>query len=631
MEPRRIGIVRVSPAGVLVAADDAAAAITGFASPDALVAAGSAIPLEEALAEARAARAAPAPASYERTWQGPAGEDRCTRVLLMPIGRGAGGGLDHFQAVVEELDPRSCHVPASSVGFVESLLDGLPNPVFVKDERHRWVLLNAAACRFIGHDRGELLGRSDFEFFPPEEARVFWEKDDAVFANGGINENEERFTDASGRTHVIVTRKTLHVDAQGRRFLLGVITDITALREATEQLQASHHLLEVRIAQRTAELSSANALLREHDAQRAAFLNLLGHELRNPISAIATSAALMDRLPGGSPAVARARAVVGRQVGHLTRLCDDLLDSARLAHGKLELHLRVVDLSAVLANLCDDLRAPFDDRDVALSFEAPGEPLPVKADETRLAQAFGNLIHNALKFTPTGGRVDVTLRRHPGGAEVVVRDTGAGIPPEELEHVFEPFVQASGSPGSALGGLGIGLPLAKGLLEAHGGTLAARSEGEGRGVEMRAVLPLATAAPRPEPGGPAPSPRPGLRVVLIEDDRDFGETLAELLRLEGYRVDVATSGSAGVDLARSLRPDAVVCDLGLPGLDGYAVARSLRSDPALADARLVALSGFAHPEAAGRALEAGFDAHLPKPPSLARLEELLGGPAHPPR
>jgi PAS domain S-box-containing protein len=530
--------------------------------------------------------------------------------------------------VVEEVDPQSSRAPASSVGFVESLLDGLPNPLFVKDERHRWVLLNAAMGEFMGHPRHELIGKSDFDFFPPEEARVFWEKDDLVFAYGGINENEERFTDAAGETHIIVTRKTIHRDAQGRRFLLGVITDITALRRATEQLRASRDELEDRVRERTAQLSSANALLREHDAERAAFLNVLGHELRNPISAISASSAILARRPPGSQEVTRAHAIIGRQVGHLSRLCDDLLDVARLARGKLEIHRETLDLGRVVEDLCEDHRTAFERRGIELSFEQSGGETWIDADETRLAQSIGNVLHNAMKFTPSGGRVEVTVGRSQDRARVTVRDTGVGVPPEQIERLFEPFTQADGG-GARQGGLGIGLAIARGLVEAHGGEIEARSEGPGSGFELTVLLPLAAQPARPAEREARPSPSRDLSIVLIEDDRDVRDSLADLLRSEGYRVSVAPDAGSGVALARSLHPDAILCDLGLPDADGCEVARRIRSDPddAVARSRLIALSGFARPEDVQRAHAAGFDAHLPKPPSLRAVEALVARPA----
>jgi PAS domain S-box-containing protein len=512
---------------------------------------------------------------------------------------------------------------SETTAFVESLIEGLPNPVFVKDEQHRWVLLNAACCRFMGRSREELIGKSDFDFFPPEEARVFWAKDDEVFASGAMNENEEAFTDSAGCTHVIITRKTVLQNAQGRRFLLGVITDITALREASEELRASRDLLEERVRQRTAELSEANAHLREQQAHRAAFMDMLGHELRNPLSAIQTSSTLLRRAPAGSPAAVRAREVVERQLRHLTRLCDDLLDAARLAHGKLDLHRRPLDLVPAVRTICEDHRPQFDARGIALAFEACAEALWVEADETRVAQAVGNLLHNALKFTPPGGQVEVTVRCGGSVAEVMIRDNGLGMPPAEVERMFEPFAQGQGADARARGGLGLGLALTKGLAEAHGGTVTARSEGPGLGLVVVFALPTAADCSRAVRPAASTSPRRRLSVVVIEDNADVRDSLSDLLRLEGYRVHAAADGHSGVDVVKAVHPDVVLCDLGLPDVAGDEVARELRSDPELKACVLVALSGFAQPEDVRRAREAGFDEHLPKPPSLERLNEVL--------
>jgi len=619
-QPRRIGTFRISPQGELLFVDDTAARIAGHASPTS-VRAGATSPFSDAEGRVRARGREGEPTAFEQEWRGPSGERRCARVILWPA-RSSAGEVEHFDGVVEELEPRASLDPASSMGFVASLMEGLPNPVFVKDEQHRWVLLNAALCRFMGHERGELLGKSDFDYFPPEEARVFWAKDDEVFAGGGVNENEEQFTDASGRTHVIITRKTLHVDEQGRRFLLGVITDITALREATEQLRASRDLLEERVRQRTAELTEANERLRDEDAQRAAFLNVLGHELRNPISAIRTSAYVMERAPPEAASAVRAREVVARQVQHLMRLCDDLLDVARLAHGKLELHRQVLELAPVVRVICDDQRALFEAKGIGLAFEG-GPAILVDVDVTRLTQTLGNVLHNALKFTPPGGRVDLRVRRVQATAEVVVRDTGVGMEPADVARMFEPFVQSGSPHARAHGGLGLGLALARGLVEAQGGQMTARSEGPGLGLEVAVRFPLAAPARHAETPRAAAPPRRDLSVVVIDDNGDVRDTLADLLRLEGHRVHVAADGRSGVELVRTVRPDAVLCDLGLPDMDGCDVARAVRSDAAIAGTALIALSGFAHPDDVQRAQDAGFDAHLLKPPSIDELGEAL--------
>jgi len=625
-EPTHIGQFRISSNGELTAADAATARIIGLDQPGCELMASTLAALVKARARSGSAEGAPTPLSFEHTWQGPGGEPRGARVTLVPK-LAAGGTIDHFDGVIEEARPGVSGVDAPSMGLLESILEGLPNPVFVKDTRHRWVLLNAAFCQFMGRDRAELLGKSDFAFFPAAEAQVFWAKDDEVFAAGGINENEEQFTDSAGCTHVIITRKTLHTDEQGRRFLVGVITDITALREASEQLRASRDALEERVQERTTALTEANALLREQDANRTAFLTMLGHEIRNPLAAILTSTHLMERAPAESPVAQRAREVVKRQAKVLTRLCDDLLDVSRMAHGKLELQRERVNLADVVRTICQDQHVQFDEQMLVLAFEAEEDPIWVDVDVTRLTQVVDNLLHNARKFTPPAGRVRVTVRSTQGAAEIVVRDTGVGMAAQDLKRVFEPLVQVASAQSRSHGGLGLGLALVKGLAEAHGGAATVRSQGPGRGVEFVVSLPLAPrpdAIPRPE--RPAASLR-SLEIVLIEDKPDMRDMLAETLRLEGCEVRTAQDGHSGLNLVKVVRPDVVICDLGLPDIDGFGVARELRSDPSFASCRLIALSGFVQPEDVRRSKEAGFDAHLPKPLRLDDLKQLLSDAA----
>jgi two-component system CheB/CheR fusion protein len=625
-EPTHAGQFCISSNGELIAADPATARIIGLDEPGCVLMAGTLAAFAKARARCGFAEDVPTPLSFEHTWRGPGGEPRGARVTLVPK-LAAGGKIDHFDGVIEEARPVASGADAPSMGLLESILEGLPNPVFVKDTLHRWVLLNAAFCQFMGRDRAELLGKSDYAFFPAAEAQVFWAKDDEVFAAGGINENEEQFTDSSGRTHVIITRKTLHTDEQGRRFLVGVITDITALREASEQLRASRDALEDRVQERTTALREANALLREQDANRTAFLNMLGHEIRNPLAAILTSTHLMERAPPESPIAKRAREVVKRQAKVLTRLCDDLLDVSRIAHGKLELQRERVNLAEIVRTICQDQRVQFDEQALVLAFEAEDDPIWVEVDATRLTQVVDNLLHNARKFTPAAGRVQVTVRSTQGTAEIVVRDTGIGMAAQDLKRVFEPLVQVSSAQSRSHGGLGLGLALVKGLAEAHGGAATVRSQGPGRGVEFVVSLPRAPSpATIPEPERPATSLRP-LMIVLIEDKPDMRDMLAETLRLEGCKVQTAQDGHSGLNLVKAVRPDVVICDLGLPDIDGFGVARELRSDPSFASCRLIALSGFVQPEDVRRSKEAGFDAHLPKPLRLDDLRFLLSDAA----
>ncbi|HYG69930.1 MAG TPA: ATP-binding protein, partial [Anaeromyxobacteraceae bacterium] len=249
----------------------------------------------------------------------------------------------------------------------------------------------------------------------------------------------------------------------------------------------------------------------------------------------------------------------------------------------------------------------------------------VDGDPTRLAQVLGNLLQNAVKFTPARGRVTVGVRTIDHHAELRVRDDGLGIDPRDLERMFEPFMQADRD--RTRGGLGLGLSLVKGLVELHGGTVLARSEGLGRGAELVVTLPASVAAPAPErEAAPAAAPAPagaGRRVLVIEDNVDSAQTLADVLTLLGHHVVVARDATSGLRLASTERPDVVLCDLGLPDRDGYEVARALSADPGLRPPRLFALSGYAQPEDRQRAADAGFDAHVAKPPDMDELAALV--------
>ncbi len=496
--------------------------------------------------------------------------------------------------------------------------------MFVKDEQHRWILLNDAYCRFMGYERAELLGKSDYDFFPRAEAEVFWSKDDLVFATGAVDENEERFTDATGRVHVILTRKSLHVDETGRRLLVGVITDITDRKEMERDLRRSRDELERRVAERTTELQQANAQLQEQDRRKNEFLGVLSHELRNPLAPMMNALYVLDKAPHSDERASAARAVIGRQLDHLARLVDDLLDVTRISHGKINLQRARVDLADTVRRTVDDHRPLFASRHIELELEERARPLIVYADRTRLTQILGNLLQNAVKFTNSGGHVRISLERSSAGDAVLrVLDDGIGLPRDMLPRLFQPFTQADESLHRSTGGLGLGLALVKGLTELHGGTVDARSEGPGRGAEFTLRLPSAAPDDRAlEPRSFAPAPR-RRRVAVIEDNLDAADTLRLVLELAGHEVTVAYDGRDGMEKIRAFHPDLVLCDIGLPEMDGYAVARAIRADPALAATELVAVSGYALPDDLRKAREAGFDRHLAKPVPLAQLDEVL--------
>jgi signal transduction histidine kinase/ActR/RegA family two-component response regulator len=365
---------------------------------------------------------------------------------------------------------------------------------------------------------------------------------------------------------------------------------------------------------------------RESDARKTAFLAVLSHELRNPLAPILNSLHILERAKPGSEQSLRAREVIHRQTRHLTRLVDDLLDLTRISHGKIELHRERFDLREVVRATCDDHRSLVEERALVLRLESAG-PVWIDGDPTRVAQILSNLLQNAAKFTPAGGTVTVSIAVKDRCVALHVRDNGIGMAPAVIERIFEPFEQASQQIAMQQGGLGLGLALAQGLAELHGGSISAQSRGPGHGSEFVVELPLALPSVAEAETVAASAPSPSRLVLIIEDNVDHGETLAQVLALSGHRARVARTGKSGIALAQDLKPDVVLCDIGLPDMDGYEVARALRTNGDLATTRLIAVSGFAQPEDKKRAKEAGFDAHLAKPPPLDELNAMLADPS----
>jgi signal transduction histidine kinase/CheY-like chemotaxis protein len=364
--------------------------------------------------------------------------------------------------------------------------------------------------------------------------------------------------------------------------------------------------------------------LREADRRKSEFLGVLSHELRNPLAPIRNSLHILRRAPHGGDQAVRATAVIERQTLQLTRLVEDLLDVTRISRGVIQLHRAPVELVPLVRDAVEDHRALFASRGVALELRAVQGPVPVEVDAARVTQIVGNLLHNAAKFTRTGGRVTVSVGPEAGRAVIRVADDGVGIAPELLPRVFEPFTQADSSLHRASGGLGLGLALVKGLAELHDGSVSAASDGLGKGAAFTVTLPLgATAEQRVPPLaalGLHAAPR---RVLVIEDKEDAAESLREVLEQEEHVVEVAHSGRDGIEKARVFHPDVVLCDIGLPEMNGYEVARRMRADPELGRVGLVAVTGYAQPEDVAMAKEAGFDVHLAKPPSIDKLERAL--------
>jgi signal transduction histidine kinase len=360
--------------------------------------------------------------------------------------------------------------------------------------------------------------------------------------------------------------------------------------------------------------------------QRDEFLAMLAHELRNPLAPLRNSIHLL-RLKGDDPSiVAHVRDMMDRQVTHLGRLVNDLLDVSRITRGMIILDRQRDDLTRLVAQATEDHRGVFEAAGVALQVDLPETPVWVNVDPTRLMQVLENLFENAGKFTEEGGKigVEVVADRRSHRALLRVRDTGIGVDPEMVPRLFDVFTQADRSLDRRRGGLGLGLALVKRLVQLHGGEVEARSPGLGKGSEFTVTLPLEdeptalTDQPPREPG-----PRKQVKVLVVEDNRDSAESLRLLLASEGFDVTLAFSGTEGVELAHRARPDVVVCDIGLPGMDGYAVARALRNDPGTRKARLIAVTGYGQEGDRSRALESGFDTHVVKPADPQRLLSLI--------
>ena len=410
------------------------------------------------------------------------------------------------------------------------------------------------------------------------------------------------------------------------------VSVFVALANKNEQLRRQTEDL----SQRTTELTATNErLLREIEDRQAVerkshakdeFLAMLGHELRNPLSAISSAAALID-MPGAGPETAsRARQIIGRQSQHLSRIVDDLLDLSRAMSGKILLTRRAVDLASLVGACLDTFRAT--GRTAGYRIGVDLAPAWVDGDPTRLEQIATNLIDNALKYTPAGGSIDIRIAAEGGDVLLTVSDTGVGIGPDLLPHVFDVFVQGTISLDRAQGGLGIGLSLVRRLVELHGGSVAVASAGGGAGSSFTIRLPRADAAQASAPASVAANEESIKPVVLlIEDNEDGREMMATMLDVYGYPVLQSADGLDGVQLAMAQLPKVALVDIGLPGIDGYEVARRLRAHPETQAMRLIALTGYGLAEDQRRVLEAGFDMHLVKPVDIAQLLGALGEPA----
>jgi len=397
-----------------------------------------------------------------------------------------------------------------------------------------------------------------------------------------------------------------------------VATLVTAFRAA---LRARHRQYAARATMKALEAREEE--LRLAGERKDEFLAMLAHELRNPMAALSMALELLELSAGDPARTARNRDIAHRQLGHLVRLVDDLLDVSRITRGAFELRKEDLDLNAVLDGALAVAQPLLENRGILLTVERPKDPVPVHADATRLEQVVTNLLSNAGKFTETGGAVVLSLARSDGHALLRVSDTGRGIPPPMTDQVFEPFVQVNPGLDRSKGGLGLGLTLVKRLVQMHGGTVAASSGGAGHGSTFEVRLPLRREQHAVASGRTLNGESSARRIVVVEDSADVRETLADFLGSLGHSVELAANGPEGVQKLLTLQPDVGLVDIGLPGMDGYEVARVVRSRPEGRSLFLVALTGYGGGAAEDSARDAGFDLHVVKPVDGRLLIDIL--------
>jgi PAS domain S-box-containing protein len=445
------------------------------------------------------------------------------------------------------------------------------------------------------------------ELVHPDDREVVNRAIARAVAEGAGYDLEFRSRWPDGTVHWMSAKGTVLRDEGGRPIrMIGIGIDTTERRRLEDELRA-----------RAEELAGT-------DRRKDEFLAMLAHELRNPLAPLGTA---LHLLAVDAPGRERFLQMADRQVKHLVRLVDDLLDVSRITQGKITLRREVIVLSDVVARAVETIRPVVDSRGQALTVSLPAEAIRLEVDPARLAQVLGNLLANATNYTPAGGSIWLTAEAADEEVVIRVRDSGAGLAPELLSQIFDLFVQGDAPLDRTRGGLGIGLTIVRRLVEMHGGRVEARSPGPMQGSEFIVHLP-ALAHGLPEPGEPGfqarGAPARALRILVVEDNTDAAEGLAVVLQIWGHEPQLAYDGVTALELAERTQPDVVLSDLGLPGMDGYELARRLRARPAFGRAILIALSGYGRAEDKRRALEAGFDHHLVKPPDLDALEELLG-------
>jgi PAS domain S-box-containing protein len=514
--------------------------------------------------------------------------------------RGAAGELRGFGKVLRDVTDRKRAEEALARDAL--LLANVRDSVVVTDLEGIVTYWNEGATRLFGWTAEEMLGRHYAERFPaPIRSRIVAE----IRSRSGGTEWSGEYEDyrKDGSRVWIDARVSRVRDAAGRPVgILGLAHDITDRKRAEEALK-------------------------EADRRKDEFLALLSHELRNPLAPLRNGLQVMRLASADASAVVQARDMMERQLGHMVRLIDDLLDISRISRNKMELRRQRVLLADVVGNSVETARPLIEAAGHQLTIALPPEPIVLDADLTRLAQVLSNLLTNSAKYTQRGGHIWLTAERREAEVVVCVRDTGIGIPADDLPRIFDMFSQVDRSIERSTGGLGIGLALVKGLVEMHGGTVSAESAGPDKGSTFTVRLPVSGAIPEPVPAAPPQGGRPAdgtdRRILVVDDNRDSARSMARVLKLLGNSVRTAHDGIEAVEAADEFRPEIILMDVGMPRLNGYEATRRIRERPWGRSVTIIALTGWGQDGDRLQSREAGCDGHLVKPVSLHDLETLL--------
>ena len=513
------------------------------------------------------------------------------------------GKLLGFSKITRDLSERRLHEEAlrQSEERFRLLVDAVQDyAIYVLDPEGIVTSWNSGAQRIKGYARNEIVGRHFSHFFTEEDiaAGKPWEEVANARRNGRAEVEGWRVKKNGDRFWARVVLTAINDDDGHLRGFAKVTQDLTERRHAQDLEKAAKNVNE--------------------------FIAMLAHELRNPLAPIRTAVEVMSKAGAEANTIEAMRQTIDRQSAQLARIVDDMIDIARITKGSLVIEHEPVELGDVMRRAVETAAPAIEAARHALDVDAPDSGFLVYGDRDRLTQLVSNLLNNAARYTPPGGRISVRVRREDGHALLSVRDTGRGIEPQIMDRIFDMFVQGRSPLERVGGGLGIGLALARRIAELHGGTLHATSEGEGKGSEFIVRVPLSPTpvATAPQPPEPAQTAVPR-RVLVVDDNVDAAGTLDLLLRSLGHETRVAHDGVRALDIAREFRPEVILLDIGMPGLDGYEVARRLRAMNHGQNFRIVAVTGWGQDADRTRAKEAGFDVHLVKPVDLGVLSKVL--------